>query len=64
MRVVKAGVKWELLSSEGLDEQVIATPAIAGSRIYVRTEGALYCFAPGQHSQAEMRRRLPIRRIQ
>lgn len=42
--VIKAGAKWELLSSGDLDEQVIATPAIAGGRMYVRTEGTLYCF--------------------
>jgi outer membrane protein assembly factor BamB len=42
--VVKAGEKWELLSSEDLNEQVIATPAIAESRVYLRTEGTLYCF--------------------
>jgi outer membrane protein assembly factor BamB len=42
--VVRAGASWETLSSGDLDEVVIATPAIAGSRIYVRTENALYCF--------------------
>jgi len=43
--VVKAGEKWELLSSGSFDEQVVATPAIADGRIFVRTNGALYCFA-------------------
>jgi outer membrane protein assembly factor BamB len=42
--VIKAGASWEMLSSGDLEEDVIATPAIAGSRIYVRTEEALYCF--------------------
>jgi outer membrane protein assembly factor BamB len=42
--VIRAGAKWEMLSSGDLDEAVIATPAIAGSRIYVRTNGTLYCF--------------------
>jgi outer membrane protein assembly factor BamB len=42
--VIKAGARWEMLSSGDLDEQVIATPAIAGGRMYVRTEGTLYCF--------------------
>jgi len=46
--VIRAGAKWEMLSSGDLDEQVIATPAIAGGRIYVRTEGTLYCFGAKQ----------------
>ena len=43
--VIRPGVPWQQLSSGDLDEQVIATPAIAGDRIYVRTERTLYCFA-------------------
>jgi outer membrane protein assembly factor BamB len=43
--VIRAGADWEKLSSGDLDEQVIATPAIANSRIYIRTDGTLYCFA-------------------
>jgi len=31
-------------SSGDLAEEVIATPVIAGNRIYVRTGGTLYCF--------------------
>ena len=48
--VIRPGVQWEQLSAGDLDEQVIATPAIAGSRIYIRTDGTLYCFAakPGE----------------
>jgi outer membrane protein assembly factor BamB len=42
--VIRAGANWEMLSTGDLDEQVIATPAIAGSRIYIRTEDNLYCF--------------------
>ena len=45
--VIRAGEKWETLSSGSLDEQVIATPAIAGGRIFVRTDQALYCFTAG-----------------
>ena len=41
---IRAGAKWEVLASGDLAEEVIATPAIAGNRIYVRTEGTLYCF--------------------
>jgi outer membrane protein assembly factor BamB len=42
--VLRAGEDWETLSSGDLAEDVVATPAIANSRIYVRTEGTLYCF--------------------
>ena len=42
--VIRPGGTWETLSNGDLDEVVIATPAIARSRIYVRTEGTLYCF--------------------
>jgi outer membrane protein assembly factor BamB len=42
--VIRAGAKWEMLSSGDLDEAVIATPAIAAGRIFVRTKGTLYCF--------------------
>ncbi len=50
--VVRAGADWEKLSTADLDEQVIATPAIANSRIYIRTDGTLYCFASGASSPA------------
>jgi hypothetical protein len=39
--VVKPGANWELTESTDLSEQVIATPAIAGNRIYIRTESHL-----------------------
>jgi outer membrane protein assembly factor BamB len=42
--VIRAGSNWEKISSGELDEQVVATPAISGSRIYIRTDGTLYCF--------------------
>ncbi|HYP12478.1 MAG TPA: PQQ-binding-like beta-propeller repeat protein [Bryobacteraceae bacterium] len=44
LTVIKPGAPWEVLASADLAEQVIATPAIAGDRIYVRTEGYLYAF--------------------
>lgn len=46
--VIRAGADWQKLSSAELDEQVMATPAIAGGRIYLRTAGTLYCFAAGK----------------
>lgn len=44
--VIKPGAAtWETIASADLDEQIIATPAIAGNRLYVRTEKTLYCFS-------------------
>jgi outer membrane protein assembly factor BamB len=42
--VIRPGAEWEQLSTADLEEEVIATPAIAGDRIYIRTDGTLYCF--------------------
>jgi len=42
--VLKAGSEQEILSVGELDDEVYATPALAGGRIYLRTRGALYCF--------------------
>jgi outer membrane protein assembly factor BamB len=42
--VLRSGVDWEPISSGDLGEQVIATPAIANGRVYIRTEGMLYGF--------------------
>jgi outer membrane protein assembly factor BamB len=42
--VLRAGRDWEVLSVHDLGEQIIATPALADGRVYVRTEGTLHCF--------------------
>ena len=42
--VVSAAGDWEILAVNALDDEVFATPAIAGGRIYVRTKSALYAF--------------------
>lgn len=42
--VVRAGAEWEQMSTGDFDEEIYATPAIAGNRMYVRTRHALYCF--------------------
>ncbi len=44
LSVVQAGREWRVLSSSDFQEDVYATPALAGGRIYVRTTGHLYCF--------------------
>ncbi|MEZ5352856.1 MAG: PQQ-binding-like beta-propeller repeat protein [Bryobacteraceae bacterium] len=51
LAVVKAGRDWEVISTGDLEEQLIATPAIAGGRLFVRTEESLYCFAARSKSQ-------------
>jgi outer membrane protein assembly factor BamB len=35
----------EILSSHDFGERIAATPVVAGGRVYLRTEKALYCFA-------------------
>lgn len=42
--VVKAGGEWEILAVNELGEEAYATPAIAEGKLYVRTQGTLYCF--------------------
>lgn len=42
--VLKADGSLDLLAQHDLGEQVNATPAIADGRIYLRTNGTLYCF--------------------
>ena len=43
--VLKAGGQWEVLALNDLADECYATPAIADSRLYVRTRQTLYCFA-------------------
>ena len=43
--VLKAGAQWEVLRVNAMAEEVHATPALSGGRIYVRTRSAIYCFA-------------------
>jgi outer membrane protein assembly factor BamB len=48
--VLGAGRQWELLQVNDLGEEIHATPALSGGKIYVRTRTAVYCFgaAPGR----------------
>ncbi|MCA9110753.1 MAG: PQQ-binding-like beta-propeller repeat protein [Planctomycetaceae bacterium] len=43
--VLEAGPELELLATNDIGESIIATPAIADNRLYVRTLNKLYCFA-------------------
>lgn len=42
--VLKAGSQWEVLGVNDMGEQIHATPALSGGRLYVRTRSAIYCF--------------------
>ncbi|NOT29498.1 MAG: PQQ-binding-like beta-propeller repeat protein [Planctomycetes bacterium] len=45
LTVVRAAPEWEALSTHVLDEEEVwATPALAGKAVYVRGKTALYCF--------------------
>ena len=43
--VLKAGRDWEVLATADLGETIVATPAIADGRIFLRTEKTLYAFS-------------------
>jgi hypothetical protein len=42
--VLEAGPDGRVLATIPMEEEIFATPAIAGNAIYVRTQQALYCF--------------------
>ena len=44
LTVVEAGPDQKVLAVNELNEEAVATPAIDGGRIFVRTKEALYCF--------------------
>lgn len=44
--VFRAGDVLEVLSRNDLGERIMATPALEGGRVYVRTERSLYAFGP------------------
>ena len=47
--VLQAGAEWQILALNDLGEDVLATPALADGRIYLRTREHLYCFkTPGR----------------
>ena len=40
--VLQAGDKLEVLAQNDFEEQILATPALAGNRLYLRTTSRLY----------------------
>lgn len=49
--VIRAGDKYELLDSNDLDEMALATPALIGDRLILRTENHLYSIRSNPKSQ-------------
>ena len=45
--VLRAGAQWETITTVEMDEPIFATPAFVDNKLYLRTRGALYCFAGG-----------------
>ena len=45
--VVKAGREFELLATNQLGERITASPAVAGNRLYYRTDSHIYCIEKG-----------------
>lgn len=45
--VVAAGAEYKLLAANALEESTLASLAISGGRLFLRTEQHLYCIAPG-----------------
>jgi len=43
--VVKLGEEPEVLAKNDMGDSVVATPAIADGRIFVRTLNTIYCFS-------------------
>jgi len=44
LSVLKAGGEQELLAVNQMEDEVLATPALADGRVYVRTKGAVTCY--------------------
>lgn len=42
--VLKAGAQWDVLGTNDIGDEIHATPALSGGRIYVRTKESIYCF--------------------
>ena len=46
--IVKTGREYDLAATNKMEEQVLATPAIAGDRLLIRTVDQLVCIAESQ----------------
>ena len=57
--VVKAGPEFEILERNNLDELCLASPAVAGDKLLIRTASRLYCLTAGARLDAAAQARLP-----
>ncbi len=60
--VVKAGPEFEIVARNELDELCIASPAIVGDKLLIRTASRLYCLTEGAKLDAATAARLQPRR--
>ncbi len=44
LNILRNSPQWESIFCSELGEEVVATPAIAHNRLYVRTTQSLFCF--------------------
>jgi outer membrane protein assembly factor BamB len=51
--VIRAGREFKVLGRNPLDEMSMATPALAGGSLFVRTQSRLYCLRQGRTTSAE-----------
>jgi hypothetical protein len=42
--IIKAGPKWDVLSSRDFKQRIMATPVISQGQLFIRTDAALYCY--------------------
>ena len=45
--VIPAGPEFEIVATNSLNEMALATPAVAGGNLLIRTQSKLYCFSEG-----------------
>jgi outer membrane protein assembly factor BamB len=48
--VLKRGPTFEVLATVSMGEMLIASPAVAGSELFIRTQTELFCFRQGERS--------------
>jgi len=60
--VVKSGPEFEIIERNHLDELCIASPAVAGDKLLIRTASKLYCLTEGAKLDAAASARLGPRR--
>jgi outer membrane protein assembly factor BamB len=54
--VFRAGPRFELLARNALSDEVLASPAVVGSQLFLRGRQTLYCLGEGQAQETTARR--------